>query len=98
MGILSKFQNFIGRLNELEGTLSANKDKLLEIHERNIFLEREIETRTKESELKFGENFYLPLSFGRKSIFEYEFVPSEYSKEEMETLLNNHYQLYSSYI
>ena len=48
MGILSKIQNFIGKLDELEGTLSANKDKLLEIHERNVFLEREIETRTKE--------------------------------------------------
>ena len=48
MGIFSKFQNFIGRLNELESSISLNKEKLLEVHERNIFLEREIDLRTKE--------------------------------------------------
>lgn len=48
MGMFSKFQNFIGRLNELESSISLNKEKLLEVHERNIFLEREIDLRTKE--------------------------------------------------
>ena len=48
MGMFSKFQNFIGRLNELENSISFSKEKLLEVHERNIFLEREIDLRTKE--------------------------------------------------
>lgn len=70
--------------------LKAGEHKITFGWMKNSF--ENFETRTKESELKFGENFYLPLSFGRKSIFEYEFISSEYSKEEMETLLNNHYQ------
>ena len=48
MGLLSKFQNFIGRLDEFENKLSANKEHFLEIHERNVFLEKEIELRTNE--------------------------------------------------
>ena len=48
MGMFSKFQNFIGRLNDIESSIIENKEKFLEIHERNVFLEREIEVRTKE--------------------------------------------------
>lgn len=48
MGLLSKIQNFIGSLDEFEHKLSANKEQFLEIHERNVFLEREIELRTHE--------------------------------------------------
>ena len=51
-----------------------------------------VETRTNETELKLGDNFYLPFYVGSKTFFEYEFVESEYSKEEMETLLNSHYE------
>ncbi|MBQ2987003.1 MAG: sporulation protein YqfD [Tyzzerella sp.] len=50
------------------------------------------EVQTKESRLKLNENFYLPFVVGRKSILEYEFTKSEYSKEEMETLLTNNYK------
>lgn len=50
------------------------------------------ETMINETALKFGENFYLPFCVGRKTILEYEFVESEYSKEEMETLLTNKYE------
>ncbi len=48
MGLFSKIQNFIGRINEMENTISLSKENLLEIHERNVFLEREIDLRTKE--------------------------------------------------
>lgn len=48
MGILKNFQKYIGSVLELEHTLSYNKEKYLEIHERNVFLEKEIEIRTKE--------------------------------------------------
>ena len=48
MGLLKSLQKFIGRINEVENNLSNNKEKFLEIHERNVFLEREIELRTKE--------------------------------------------------
>ena len=48
MGILSKLQNLIGRVNEVEHSLSSNKEKYLEIHERNVFLEKEIDLRTRE--------------------------------------------------
>lgn len=50
------------------------------------------EVHTKETELKFGENFYLPFFVGKKTLLEYELVESEYSKEEMETLLTNNYK------
>lgn len=50
------------------------------------------ESQTKETELKFGENFYLPIFIGKKTLLEYEYVKSEYSKEEMETLLTNNYK------
>lgn len=48
MGIFSKIQNYIGRLKEVENSISLNKEKLLEVHERNVFLEKEIDIRTKE--------------------------------------------------
>lgn len=50
------------------------------------------EVKTKEMELKFGENFYLPFFIGKKTILEYEYVESEYKKEEMKTLLTNNYE------
>lgn len=51
-----------------------------------------LDTRTSETELKLGDNFYLPFSMGSKTVLEYEFIESEYSKEEMETLLNSNYE------
>ena len=51
-----------------------------------------LDERTTETELKLGENFYLPFYVGTKKFMEYEFVESEYSTEEMEMLLNSHYE------
>lgn len=50
------------------------------------------DTKTSEKVLKIGDDFYLPLSVGHKTILEYEFIETEYSKEEMETLLSDNYK------
>lgn len=50
------------------------------------------DTKTSEKELKIGDNFYLPFSVGSKTIREYEFIETEYSREEMETLLTSNYK------
>ena len=49
------------------------------------------EVQTKESRLKLNENFYLPFIVGKETVVEYNFVESEYSKEEMKTLLTHNY-------
>ena len=50
------------------------------------------DTKTTEDVLKIGDDFYLPFSIGDKTIFEYELIDVEYSKEEMETLLLDNYE------
>lgn len=42
---------------------------------------------TDETQLKLGENFYLPIFVGSKEILEYKLETLEYSQEEMENLL-----------
>ena len=51
-----------------------------------------MEIRTSEKEMKLGDDFYLPIQTGNKTLLEYEFIPAEYSKEEMETLLMGKYE------
>ena len=51
-----------------------------------------IETRSHETELKLGDNFYLPFQMGSKTFLEYEFEETEYGKEQMETLLTSRYE------
>lgn len=52
------------------------------------------ETQTTETQMKLGENFYLPLFSGSKKIKEYKLEPTEYSKEEMEILLKDKFEQY----
>ena len=70
--------------------IKSEKNELMLGWFKNSF--ENFESQTKETELKFGENFYLPIFIGKKTLLEYEFVESEYSKEEMETLLTNNYK------
>ena len=70
--------------------LKSEKHELMLGWYKNSF--ENFESQTKETELKFGENFYLPIFIGKKTLLEYEYVKSEYSKEEMETLLTNNYK------
>lgn len=53
---------------------------------------KKFEVKTQESRLKLNENFYFPFVLGSKTILEYELTKSEYSQEEMETLLTNNYK------
>ena len=52
------------------------------------------ETHSKESQVKLGDNFYLPIFIGSKKLIEYQLEPLEYSKEEMENLLNEKFEQY----
>lgn len=52
------------------------------------------EIRTDEIQLKIGKRFYLPIFIGKKEIVTYKVKTLEYSKEEMEKLLNENLQLY----
>lgn len=52
------------------------------------------DAKTKEKQLQLGENFYLPIYFGNKKIYEYELESLEYTKEEMETLLKKNFDRY----
>lgn len=70
--------------------IKLGKNALYLGREKNNFECKEIKTTEKEA--KIGENFYLPFCFGSKTILEYELIPSEYSKKEMETLLLNLYE------
>ena len=54
------------------------------------------EIQTKESQLRIGENFYIPIYAGSKNIYEYELKKNAYSKEEMETLLTKKFKQYLS--
>lgn len=70
--------------------IKSNKHEFVLGWAKNSF--ENYETQTKEKELKFGENFYLPFFVGKKTLLEYEFVESEYTNKEMENLLNSHYK------
>lgn len=50
------------------------------------------EQHTDATQLKLGENFYLPIFIGKKEILEYEWETLEYSKEEMDKLLNKRFE------
>ena len=50
------------------------------------------EKTSSEKQLKLGENFYLPISIGKKEYKEYKTKKVEYSKEEMEKLLNEDFR------
>ena len=59
---------------------------------QNKFANKEIHTF--QTQCKLDDNFYLPIFVGKKEILEYELVPLEYSKEEMETLLHTRFDAY----
>ena len=48
MGLLDKFKNFTGKINELEHNINVSRQDYLEVYERNLFLEKEIAERTQE--------------------------------------------------
>lgn len=48
MGFFDKFKEFKNQISEVENNISTNKQDFLEIYERNIQLEKEIDERTKE--------------------------------------------------
>ncbi len=88
-------------LKEYETKQYTNKKRrlfYLKVFERSITVGWEknsfklMETRITETELKLGENFYLPFYVGSKTILEYKLVKAEYSAEEMETLLTSKYE------
>ena len=60
--------------------------------QRNKFKNKD--QQTKEHQLRVGENFYLPIFFGSKKIYEYKLETLEYTKEELETLLKNNFEQY----
>ena len=56
---------------------------------KNKFQHYEVHTHKKQ--LRLGENFYLPLILGGKTLQEYKLVKKEYSKKEMEAILNQNF-------
>jgi similar to stage IV sporulation protein len=70
--------------------LKSEKHELMLGWYKNSF--KNFEVQTKEAELKFGENFYLPFYIGKKTLLEYEYVESKYKKEEMKSLLTHNYK------
>ena len=52
------------------------------------------DVQTEEKQLRVDKNFYLPIYFGTKKIYEYELKTLEYTKEELETLLKNNFERY----
>ena len=48
MKIFDKLKTYLHKINTIEGELSTNRDKLYEVYERNLQLEKEISLRTKE--------------------------------------------------
>ena len=50
--------------------------------------------KTKEKQLQLGENFYLPIFFGMKKIYEYELTTLEYAKDEIDTILKKNFERY----
>lgn len=50
--------------------------------------------QSEETQLKFGENFYLPIVVGSHKIREYQIETFEYTQEEMEMLLQKRFEQY----
>lgn len=48
MEIFNKLKIYLNKINTIEGELSTNRDRLYEVYERNLQLEKEISLRTKE--------------------------------------------------
>jgi len=60
--------------------------------QKNKFENKDQQTR--ETQLRIGENFYLPIFYGTKNIYEYELENIEYTKEELDTLLKKNFERY----
>lgn len=52
------------------------------------------EQQSEEMQIKIEENFYLPVSIGKKIIMEYELKTMEYSNAELEKLLNEKFDCF----
>ena len=55
---------------------------------------RNYDLNTTETQLKIGENFYLPFFYGYKSYSEYKWESFEYGEEELENLLKKNFEVY----
>ncbi len=55
---------------------------------------KKYDIKTKEKQLKMGDSFYFPVRFGKKVLKEYKLKTKEYTKEEMEKLLNEKIEKY----
>ncbi|MGL6199477.1 MAG: sporulation protein YqfD [Lachnospiraceae bacterium] len=51
----------------------------------------EAESYSEESRLTFGDNFYLPFSYGDRVVREYVSVPKTYTETEFQDILNNNF-------
>ncbi len=72
--------------------LKFGKRKLQFGFQKNKFENKD--QKVEESQLRMGENFYLPIYVGYKKIYEYKLESSEYTKEEMDTLLKKNFERY----
>lgn len=72
--------------------LKLGKHTLRLGYQKNKFENKD--QHTEEKQLQIGENFYLPIYFGTKKIYEYELETLEYTKEELETLLKKNFERY----
>lgn len=55
---------------------------------------KENDKKSQESQLRLGEHFYLPITFGKKTIREYRSIEKVYSKEEIQKLLSEEFSKY----
>lgn len=55
---------------------------------------KKYEQKIEETQLKLGANFYLPIYLGQKEYREYKLKPKEYSKAEMESILEERFLQY----
>ncbi len=56
---------------------------------------KEWEMYTKEHQIKLGENFYLPVSYGSKIVKSYTSKEKSYTKKELQEQLSENFQLFS---
>lgn len=56
---------------------------------------KECELYTSEQQLKLGENFYLPISYGYKQLKSYHSKEKSYSKEHLQQQLSNNFNQFS---
>lgn len=54
------------------------------------------ERYTDEKQVKIGENFYLPLSWGTKTVKSYSFQTKKYTQAEIQRILSRDFQLFCS--